>query len=64
MRRHASAARLMGGRDCRGDDCSQADDPLAAVSHHELFAQGVVVQFMSFESRVKEPMIPVGVDLI
>ena len=27
MRRHASAARLMGGRDCRGDDCSQADDP-------------------------------------
>ena len=48
------------------------DIPLAVVSHHKLFAQGVVVdlylvhlvgagpvvQFVSFESRVKESMVP------
>ena len=49
-----------------------ADVPLTVVSHHKLFAQGVVVdlylvhlvgagpvvQFVSFESRVKESMVP------
>ena len=55
------------------------DVPLAVVSYqHKLFAQGVVVdlylvhlvgagpvvQFVSFESGVKEPVVPVGVDVV